>query len=94
MEIKLTKKEKEKIIEAYNYGDIQWLDTIFYIIETKKENEDVLKLLTILYKMNYIVNETETESYASKYESKIKEIYFEMKGDLAKMLNFKEMWKD
>ena len=91
--MELTEKEKEMILNAYSFGDFQWLDTIMRIVEHIKNNEEVMKLLTVLFKMNFILNETETEKYAGKYNSKVQELYSEMKIDLTKMLGYEEMWE-
>lgn len=91
--MELTEKEKEMILNAYSFGDFQWLDTIMRIVEHIKNNEEVMKLLTVLFKMNFILNETETEEYASKYNLRVQELYSEMKIDLTKMLGYEEMWE-
>ena len=91
--MKLTETEKEMILNAYSFGDFQWLDTITRIAEHIKNNEEVIKLLNILFKMNFILNETETEKNAGKYNPKVQEIYSEMKIDLTKMLDYEEMWE-
>lgn len=91
--MQLTEKEKEMILNAYNYGDLNWLGIIFNVVENKENNEDIMKLLAILYRMNFFLTETETENYAGKYNSKVQELYSEMKIDLTKMLNYEEMWE-
>lgn len=92
--MKLTKKEKEKILEAYNYGDFAWLEIIFKIVVRKKDYENVMKLLNILFKMNFIIQETEQEEYASKYNVEAYDLYSKMKIDLTKMLNYEDMWEE
>lgn len=92
--MKLTKKEKDIILKSYNYGDYDWLDTIMRIVETKKENEDIMKLLNILFKMNFIIVETEQEEYAEKYNVEAYDLYSKMKIDLTKMLNYEDMWEE
>lgn len=91
--MKLTEKEKETILNSYNYGDYDWLETILKIVETKENNETVMKLLNILFKMNFIIVETEQEEYASKYNVEAYSLYSEMKIDLTKMLGYEEMWE-
>ena len=92
--MKLTKKEKDMILKSYNYGDYDWLDTILKIVETKKENEDIMKLLNILFKMNFIIVETEQEDYAEKYNIEAYDLYSKMKIDLTKMLDYEDMWEE
>lgn len=91
--MQLTEKEKETILNAYNYGDYDWLETILKIVETKENNETVMKLLNILFKMNFIIVETEQEDYAGKYNVEAYNLYSEMKIDLTKMLDYEEMWE-
>lgn len=92
--MKLTKKEKETILKSYNYGDYDWLDTILKIVENKKDNEDIMKLLNILFKMNFIIVETEQEDYAEKYNIEAYDLYSKMKIDLTKMLDYEDMWEE
>lgn len=92
----LSEEEKKTIVKAYEYGDLTWLENINETVNLKEYFEgkdDILALLRVLFKMNYIVIETETEDYASKYESDIKDIYGEMKCDLMKRLNFEDFWQ-
>ena len=91
--MKLSKKEKEEILKAYT-GDLTWLDTISKIVKNKENNEDILKLLDTLYHINYVIVETETEDYASKYNLEVQDIYSKMKIDLTKMLDYEEMWEE
>lgn len=91
--MKLTEKEKETILNAYNYGDLNWLGVICKIVGQKNDNEEIIKLLNILYKMNFILQETETENYAGKYNEQAQNLYSEMKIDLTKMLDYEDMWE-
>ena len=91
--ITLTEEEKETIKKSY-VGDLTWLDTIREIIKEKENNDEILELLNTIYKMNYIVMETETENYADKYYGKAHDLYSEMKIDLMQMLNYEEMWEE
>lgn len=91
------KYNKKQIKNAYNYGDSCWLDEIFKQTLSREDNKnysEIMKLLTILYKMNFIIVETETEKYAGKYNDKIQEIYSEMKIDLTKLIDYEEMWEE
>ena len=102
----LSNKGKEKIKKAYEIGDSFWLDIIEKTVkeefEQKKsdlaydyeENETILKLIETLYKMNYVIIETETEEYANKYYNDTHELYIKMKTDLMKMINYEEMWEE
>lgn len=88
---------KERIKNAY-IGDFHWLEIILEEVESNKKElknyEDIINLLNVLFKMNYIVIETETEIYAEKYYTEIHEVYSKMKVDLTEMLDYKEMWEE
>ena len=93
--MKLSQESKDNIRKAY-IGDLIWLDTIKEEL-TKYESEDkniILKLIDILYSMNYIIIETEMEEYASKYNTQAQDLYSEMKIDLTKMIGYEEMWEE
>ena len=75
----MIKLDKEKIIKSY-CGDNVWLEEIEnQILENLNNNLDNLtmeeniqlgkarELITILYKMNYIIVETETKEYFDKF---------------------------
>ena len=90
----------EKIIKAY-CGDGVWLEEItnqVNKIETEDVEEqdvlyDVKELLYLLWKMNYIVIETEMEKYASEFNSQAQELYSRMKIKLTEMLGIEDMWE-
>lgn len=95
--MKLSEESRRKIIKAYTeVGDAYWLDVIGAEIEghNDKNLEDILLLLKTLYKMNYIIMETETEEYAGKYYTQAHELYAEMKVDLTEMLGIEDMWEE
>ncbi len=84
--------DKQKILEAFKEnGDGMGLDEIQYQLE-KVDNVDkeINKLLDFLYELNYILIETESENYASKYNMKVQELYSEMKADLFERLGITE----
>ena len=84
--------DKQKILEAFKEnGDGMGLDEIQYQLE-KVDNVDkeINKLLDFLYEFNYILIETESENYASKYNMKVQELYSEMKADLFERLGITE----
>lgn len=91
----------EKIIKAY-IGDYTWLEEIqeqVNKIETENAKEldtiyDVQELLTLLFKMNYIVIETETQDYASDFYDTAHEVYSQMKIKLTQMLGIDFMWEE
>ena len=93
--------DKEKIIEAYS-GDWTWLMEIeSQLNKINSDNEEemnikynALNLIQILWKMNYVIMETETEEYAEKYYDKAHELYSEMKIDLTEMLGIEDIWEE
>lgn len=103
--MKLSQESKNKIREAY-IGDSFWLDTIKEeVTETYKKLESdlaydceeynkIIGLINILYSMNYVIIETETEEYAEKYYTQAHDLYSEMKIDLTKMIDYEEMWEE
>ncbi len=82
---------KEKIIKAFEDGDsmglneidkqLKHINDVDGYIESKIED-----LLICIFKLNYILVETESENYASKYNMKVQELYSEMKADLFERL--------
>lgn len=95
IKMKLSQESKDKIREAY-IGDLTWLDTIAKEITKydSKDKQEIEMLLNTLYKMNYVIMETETEEYAEKYYDKAHELYSEMKLDLTKMLGIEDIWEE
>ena len=49
-------------------------------------DQDLLDLLTCLYELNFVLIETETKNYASKYNMQVQELYSKMKSDLFDIL--------
>ena len=92
--------DKEKIIEAYS-GDGIWLDEIesqLNKIDSNNAEEmntryDALNLIQILWKMNYVICETEDTEKEKKYYDKVHELYSEMKIDLTKILGIEDIWE-
>ena len=95
IKMKLSQESKDKIREAY-IGDLTWLDTIAKEITKydSKDKQEIEMLLNTLYKMNYVIMETETEEYAEKYYDKAHELYSEMKIDLTEMLGIGDIWEE
>ena len=95
IKMKLSQESKDKIREAY-IGDLTWLDTIAKEITKydSKDKKEIEMLLNTLYKMNYVIMETETEEYAEKYYDKAHELYSEMKIDLTEMLGIEDIWEE
>ena len=105
--MKLSKESRKKIIDAY-IGDLHWLDTIQEELQKYKENElyksdvaydheefeKIENMVITLYRMNYVIMETETEEYAEKYYTQAHELYAEMKVDLTEMLGIEDMWEE
>lgn len=54
--------------------------------------EDIDELLTMVYKMNYIIISTETHYFAEKYYANAHKLYYEMKIDLLEMLDIDIEW--
>ena len=74
---------KNKILQEFEKGDLLGLDEV----ETQSENseeveQELFNLITCLYKLNFVLIETETRSYASKYNIEVQELYSNMKNDL------------
>ena len=86
----------EKLKESY-CGDLCWLEELKKQIEENADKiehiETVRNLLATLFNMNYVVVETETEEYASKYNIAVADIYCQMKYDLTNMLGISEFWE-
>ena len=86
----------EKLKESY-CGDLCWLEELErQIVKNEKEIKDletVLDLKELLFKMNYIIIETETNECASKYNGELYEVYRQMKLDLTEMLGISEFWE-
>lgn len=102
----MIKLDKEKIIKSY-CGDNVWLEEIEnQILENLNNNLDNLtteeniqlgkarELIIILYKMNYIIIETETKEYFDKYNIQAFELYGTMKIDLMKLLDYDNFWEE
>ena len=86
----------EKLKDAY-CGDITWLEELErQVIENHakiKNVEVIYNFLRILWRMNYVVVETETKEFASKYNGDVYEVYRQMKLDLTEMLGISEFWE-
>ena len=105
--MKLSEESKKRIIEAY-IGDLHWITIIKSELEKYKQNElmksdnaydweefeKISKLAEIIFRMNYVIMETETEEYAEKYYTQAHELYAEMKVDLTEMLGIEDMWEE
>lgn len=102
----MIKLDKEKIIKSY-CGDIVWLEEVeSQILENLNNNlnnltmeesiqlDEAKELIIILYKMNYIIVETETEAYFDKYNIQAFELYRRMKIDLMKLLDYDNFWEE
>ena len=102
----MIKLDKEKIIKSY-CGDNVWLEEIEnQILENLNNNLDNLtteeniqlgkarELIIILYKMNYIIVETEIKEYFDKYNIQTFELYRTMKIDLMKLLDYDNFWEE
>lgn len=79
--------DKNKILQAFERGDLLGLDEV----ETQLENSEdvdpqIFNLVTCLYKLNFVLIETETKNYASKYNIQVQELYSKIKSDLFDIL--------
>ena len=78
---------KSKIQEAFERGDIIGLDELQTQLKNNTNvDQDLLDLLTCLYELNFVLIETETKNYASKYNVQVQELYSRMKSDLFDIL--------
>ena len=78
---------KSKIQEAFERGDIIGLDELQTQLKNNTNvDQDLLDLLTCLYELNFVLIETETKNYASKYNMQVQELYSKMKSDLFDIL--------
>ena len=74
---------KNKILQGFEKGDLLGLDEVETQLENSEEVEqELFNLITCLYKLNFVLIETETRSYASKYNIEVQELYSNMKNDL------------
>ena len=89
----------KRLVESYS-GDLCWLKEIEKQINNAKitnkyQNERIEKakyMIDLLYKLNYIVIETETNEIAEKYYN-IHDIYGDMKYDLTELLGITDFWE-
>lgn len=78
---------KSKIQEAFERGDIIGLDELQTQLKNNTNvDQDLLDLLTCLYELNFVLIETETKNYATKYNIQVQELYSKMKSDLFDIL--------
>ena len=75
--------DKNKILQAFEHGDLIGLDEVETQLENSKEVEQDL---FNLYKLNFVLIETETNNYASKYNIQVQELYSKMKSNLFEIL--------
>ncbi len=86
---------KEKIIKAFEDGDSIGLSEIDKQLKHINDVDGYIErniedLLICISNLNYILIETESENYASKYNMKVQELYSEMKADLFERLGITE----
>lgn len=83
--------DKQKILEAFENGDGLGLDEIQYQLNNISNiDNEVNNLIDFLYDLNYLLLKTEQENYIAKYNTRVQEIYSEMKADLFERLEIKE----
>lgn len=89
----LDNKTIAEINKAYKSGDTCALDRISSALKENYYEEDSIemKLLDFCYRLNYLLIETETESYAGDYNCEILEAYSRAKGDLFEKIMPKEI---
>lgn len=81
------KINKNKILQEFERGDLLGLDEVETQLENSEEVEqELFNLVTCLYKLNFVLIETETRNYASKYNIEVQELYSNMKSDLFDIL--------
>lgn len=82
---------KNKILQAFELGDIIGLDELQTQLKNNTNvDQDLLDLLTCLYELNFVLIETETKNYASKYNMQVQELYSNMKSDLFDILQIEQ----
>lgn len=89
----------EKLKDSY-CGDLVWLKEIEkqmseISIKSDAQRERFIKayhIINILYRLNYIVLETEINSNVAEYNGQVQEIYSKMKYDLTELLGITEFW--
>ena len=82
---------KNKILQAFELGDIIGLDELQTQLKNNTNvDQDLLDLLTCLYELNFVLIETETKNYASKYNMQVQELYSNMKCDLFDILQIEQ----
>ena len=78
---------KSKIQEAFERGDIIGLDELQTQLKNNTNvDQDLLDLLTCLYELNFVLIETETKNYATKYNIQVQDLYSKIKSDLFDIL--------
>ena len=89
----LTAKQVSKINKAYINGDAVALDEISLALQENHFEEDSteMKLLDFCYHLNYLLIETETNSYASDYNCEILGAQSRAKSDLFEKIMPKEI---
>lgn len=84
MKLNINKREIE---EAFERGELIGLDEIDTQLENSEDvDQEIFNLVTCLYKLNFVLIETETKNYASKYNMQVQELYSKMKSDLFDIL--------
>lgn len=84
MKLNINKREIE---EAFERGELIGLDEIDTQLENSEDvDQEISNLVTCLYKLNFVLIETETKNYASKYNVQVQELYSRMKNDLFDIL--------
>lgn len=91
----LLKESKEKILKAYEKGDLEWLNTINeeinkYCIDNIEQIKDLIK---ILYKLNPIVNDIIMKTFLNDYNESTEELYCKLKYELTIQIGYTEMWE-
>lgn len=92
----------EKIKEAYNNGDIVWLEEIDRelnkIITGDKEEQIAIEkadaMSGLIWAMNDVIINTENIKNLDKYYDKTHDLYAEMKVDLTEILGIEDMWEE
>lgn len=82
---------EEKAMDLFMQGDIFGLEEMqkqleMLVLQDKEINEDIMQILDYAIRVNYLVVETEQESYASDYNGNVRQLYEQVLADIFRIL--------